>query len=67
MGRSGQQGFVGNVGLRRCTCCGCLVLPFICSGCKVELHKGLSENVKWRKGWQKRTDHAGRDGGVMER
>jgi len=43
-------------------------LPFIYSGCKVELHKGLSENVKCRKDWQKRADHIreGREGVACE-
>lgn len=35
--------------LKRCTCCGCFVCLFVRSNWKLELHKGLLENGKWRQ------------------
>ncbi len=49
MGRSGQQGFVGNVGLRRCTCCGCLVCRSFAPAVRLSYIKGFQSTLNGEK------------------
>lgn len=47
--RSGQQGFVGNAGLRRCTCCGCLVCRSFAPAVRLSYIKGFQRMLNEEK------------------